>query len=65
MVTYYFYIKYNNIIYNLIFIKKPLKNYIAYLKNLTKKIAWIIEKHNWKRQKLRIQILISVVKIKY
>lgn len=50
---------------NMISMKEHLKNYTTYLKDSTNEISQIVEKHNWKRQKTRIQTFDSVVEVKY
>lgn len=48
MIYYCFWIKYNNIAYNIICIKKYFKNCVLHLENLTNKTLYIIEKHDQK-----------------
>lgn len=49
---------------NVMCIKKHLKICKIYLENLTNPDLWIIDKHNWKKQRTRIQAFISMTKIK-
>ena len=50
--------------YNMTRIKKHLKNCIVYLKNSINEASWIVEKHNQKKQKTKIQTFISVMGVK-
>lgn len=52
-------------VYKVIYIKEYLKNYITYIKDLTNKTSWIVEEYNQKRQKIRVQIYVSIARIKH
>ena len=40
--------------------KKHLKTYVSYFKDISNMGSWIIDEHNWKRQKSDIGIVIRL-----
>lgn len=45
---------------NITWMKKYLKTYIPYLKDIFNVGSWIVDKYNWKRQKSDIGVVIGL-----